>query len=71
MHRVELTADELRTLVNLVDGRVRDLHPEIRRSRVSTVTDELKHDLEDMQRLLEKLEQAAAERPSKASTRGG
>lgn len=60
MYHVDLTTEELKVLVALVDSRVRDLHPEIRRSRVSTVTDELKHDLKDMQRLLEKLEAAAS-----------
>lgn len=58
---IELTQAETKILADLVDSRMGELHPEIRRSRVSRVTDELKHDLEDMQRLLSKLEAAVGQ----------
>lgn len=62
--QVDLNSQELNLLAALVDTRIRDLHPEIRRSRVSTYTDELKHSLEDMEKLLDKLEVAGGHPPS-------
>jgi hypothetical protein len=55
---LEITEHEQQILVNLLDSHRRDLHPTIRRSRVSTVTEELKHDLEDVERLLERVRSA-------------
>lgn len=57
--QVDISPKERQILVELLDSRMRDLHPTIRRSRVSTVTDELKHDLEDVQRLLKKMQETA------------
>lgn len=60
MH-LDITAEEQRILIELLDFRARELHPTIRRSRVSAVTDELKHDLDEVERLLDKLRTAAVE----------
>ena len=59
--QLDISDKEQRILSELLDSRVRELHPTIRRSRVSTVTDELKHDLEDVEQLLEKVRNAAGE----------
>lgn len=54
---IELNQEELSLLTELVESRVEELHPTIRRSRVYTCTDSLKHDLEVLQGLLERLRQ--------------
>lgn len=64
MSHVDLSPEELKILATLVDSRIREIHPEIRRSRIWTVTDELKHDLKDMERLLDKLEAAVGQPPA-------
>ena len=64
---VNITGKEAQILADLVESQMRELHPMIRRSRVSSATDELKHDLEDAERLLEKLK-AAIEAGSGTST---
>lgn len=56
--QIHLTDEQLNTLVGLVDSRVKEIHPEIRRSRVYTVHDELKHDLEVLLGLQEQLHEA-------------
>jgi hypothetical protein len=48
-------------LVDLVSSRIAELHPTIRRCRVSTVTDELKHDLEVLEELRRELAEPVAE----------
>jgi hypothetical protein len=48
--QLDISDKEKQILTELLESRVRELHPTIRRSRVSTVTDELKHDLEDIER---------------------
>ena len=60
MH-VEISQKEQQILLDLLESRVRELHPTIRRSRVSEVTDELKCDLEDIERLLERLRSATTD----------
>ena len=57
--QLEVTKEEHDILIDLVESRARELHPTIRRSRVYSVTDELKHDLETMTTLLEKLQKVA------------
>ena len=59
--QLDISDKEKRILTELLESRVRELHPTIRRSRVSTVTDELKHDLEDIERLLEKVQNTTGE----------
>ncbi len=58
--QLDITQEELGILIDLVESRSRELHPTIRRSRVHTVTDELKHDLEAVTALLEKLQETGA-----------
>lgn len=58
--QLDITKEEQDILIDLVDSRARELHPTIRRSRVHTVTDELKHDLEAMTSLLEKLQKVGS-----------
>ena len=72
MH-LEISPHECEILVELVESRARELHPTIRRSRISTVTDELKHDLEDVERLLGKLRATASTyfRSADPSSSGG
>jgi len=55
---LDIDEKEFKILRDLVESQSRELHPMIRRSRVSSATDELKHDLEDVERLLEKLKAA-------------
>jgi Ribonuclease G/E len=58
---LEISQKERQMLIELLESRMSELHPTIRRSRVSSVTDELKHDLEDVERLLEKVRGEASE----------
>jgi len=55
MH-IDLSQEQLNILVDLVNSRIKEIHPEIRRSRLHAVHDELQHDLETLQDLLGKLE---------------
>ena len=59
--RLEMTEAELEILSELLEAHARDLHPLIRRSRISTSTDDLKRELEQVGHLLEKVRSAAAE----------
>lgn len=61
MH-IDLSQEQLNILVDLVSSRIKEIHPEIRRSRIHTVHDELQHDLEALQDLLSKLEQEKDEK---------
>ena len=45
---LEIDDEKRQMLADLVASRIAELHPTIRRCRVSTATDELKHDLEIM-----------------------
>ncbi len=56
--QLEISKKECEILRDLVESQVRELHPMIRRSRVSSATDALKHDLEEVEQLLEKLHAA-------------
>ena len=53
---LECSPQEHELLVELVKARVSELHPTIRRSRNYQVHDELKHDLEVLEQLLERLQ---------------
>jgi hypothetical protein len=59
--QITITEAQRRMLQELVEERIRDLHPTIRRSRVSSVTDSLKKDLEDFQELLKTLSESRPE----------
>ena len=50
--QLELTNEQMEIVEDLVESRIREIHPEIRRSRVHTVHDELKQDLETLRDLL-------------------
>ena len=58
---LEINKEELGYVTDLVDGRVRDLHPEIRRSMHHEYKDELKHELECLKELLERLKALQSE----------
>ena len=58
---LKISHEEEQILIELLQSRATELHPTIRRSRVSAVTDDLKHDLEDVERLLEKVRYVASE----------
>jgi hypothetical protein len=59
--QITITDEQRRMLVDLVEGRIRELHPTIRRSRVSSCTDSLKQDLEDFETLLRTLSEPKRE----------
>jgi hypothetical protein len=52
---VDLDDEKRQLLIELVRSRIAELHPTIRRCRVSSVTDSLKHDLEVMEETLKQL----------------
>ena len=52
---LELSKEEHGLLLALVESRASELHPEIRRSMHHEYKDELKHELECIQGLLERL----------------
>jgi len=56
---VLITPREHELLTELVDERIRDLGPEIRRSRTSRFHDELKQQLEDIKAIKRKLHESA------------
>jgi hypothetical protein len=58
---IEVSPAEQVKLIELLESHARDLHPLIRRSRVSAATDELKRELVDVERLLEKVRGATGE----------
>ena len=58
--KLELTDEQVKILLDLLDSRIREIHPEIRRSRVHTYHDELARDLEMLQKLQEQLQKAQA-----------
>jgi hypothetical protein len=55
---IEVDREQHRLLVGLVESRISELHPEIRRCRDYRFSEGLKHDLEVMQELLHKLHEA-------------
>ncbi len=58
---ITITEEQRRMLMELVDGRVRELHPTIRRSRVSSCTESLKRDLVAFEELLKVLSERESE----------
>lgn len=54
--KIDITQEEYELLVGLVESRVGELHPEIRRSRTYETRDELQHDLSVLRGLLERLQ---------------
>ena len=52
---LDIDDEKRQMLADLVASRISELHPTIRRCRISTVTDELKHDLEVMLELHKQL----------------
>ena len=59
--QITFTETQRRMLEELVEVRIRELHPTIRRSRVSSCTDSLKEDLEAFQALQKTLAEARSE----------
>lgn len=59
--RLEISKEELGFLLDLVESRVSELHPEIRHSMAHEYKDKLRHELECMQGLLKRLKVADAE----------
>ncbi len=55
---VTLTSREHELLLQMIDSRISELKPEIRRSRTSTFHDELKKELEELKALQAKLQQS-------------
>ncbi len=53
--KLELDNKQRDLLVDLMESRVSELHPEIRRSMDHTYKDHLKQDLESFEELLERL----------------
>jgi len=58
---LELNEEKRQLLTDLVASRISELHPTIRRCRVSTATDELKHDLEVLEELHKQLVEPISE----------
>lgn len=59
--QLNISDEQLKILADLVNSRIKEIHPEpeIRRSsRVFSVHDELRHDLETLQKLADHLQQA-------------
>ena len=54
-----LTSREHELLLQMIDERIREIKPEIRRSRTSTFHDELKKELEELKALQAKLQQSS------------
>jgi hypothetical protein len=59
MITLELNDDQYRLVSEMVESRIRDLHPEIRHTRTYTYRDELRHELETLTALQEMLLEAA------------
>lgn len=53
--KMEIDNKERELLTDLVQSRVSEIHPEIRRSMDHTFKDQLKQDLEQLERLLARL----------------
>jgi len=57
---LEIDQEKRQLLMDLVVSRISELHPTIRRCRVSSTTDELKHDLEVLVELRQQLSEPIA-----------
>lgn len=55
---VQFNRDECQLLAQLVDSRIREIHPEIRHSREFKFKEQLKHELEALQQLQHRLHEA-------------
>jgi len=55
---INLERDEQRFLLELLESRSRELHPEIRRTRIHPFREELKKELALVQRLIHNLHEA-------------
>ncbi len=53
--KLDLNEEQLKILLDLLDSRIREIHPEIRRSRVHSFHDQLARDLEMLHELQEHL----------------
>ena len=58
---LDIDEQKCQLLVDLVASRISELHPTIRHCRISTVHDELKHDLEVLQELHKQLTESMAQ----------
>ena len=57
--KLELNEEEYRLLVELLESRIEELHPEIRRSRERDFKEHLKHELDCLVIVLERLKEDA------------
>ena len=57
--KLELNEEEHRLLVGLLESRIEELHPEIRRSRERDFKEHLKHELDCLVIVLERLKEDA------------
>jgi hypothetical protein len=64
--QLEISSGELRALTQLVDSRLEELHPEIRRCRNYRYRLDLKEEFDHLQRLLERMQSQLAEAPDTA-----
>jgi hypothetical protein len=55
---LELNTEERGLVVGLLESRIREIHPEIRRSRDYKYHDGLKHDLEVLEGILNRLQES-------------
>ena len=58
---VDIDDEKRQLLADLVASRIAELHPTIRRCRISTVTDELKRDLAVMEELHKQLTESVTQ----------
>jgi len=57
--QIEMSQRQLELLTQLVDSRVSELHPQIRRSRTHTYHDQLQEDLDVLRELHQRLQEAS------------
>jgi hypothetical protein len=57
--KLELNEEEYRLLVGLLESRIEELHPEIRRSRERDFKERLKHELDCLVAVRERLKEDA------------
>ncbi len=58
---LQLTPQERDLLLDIIDSRIKELHPEIRRCQVSSYRDQLKEQLSCFESLLQRLKSLAAD----------
>ena len=59
--QLTIDAEEHKLITELVESRIRELHPTIRRNRLHQVHDDLKHDFEVLEHLQQRLMQSEEE----------